>query len=30
MFKQSHPILGTRGSNGRSSFYTRQLGFKLV
>ena len=30
MFKQTHPILGTRDIQRAIEFYTRQLGFKLA
>lgn len=30
MFKQTHPILGTRDIHRAIEFYTRQLGFDLV
>src|SRR5438445_10526060 len=30
MFKETHPILGTRDSRRAIEFYTRQLGFELA
>ena len=30
MFKETHPILGTRDIQRAIGFYTRQLGFKLA
>ncbi len=30
MFKETHPILGTRDIQRAIAFYTQQLGFKLA
>jgi catechol 2,3-dioxygenase-like lactoylglutathione lyase family enzyme len=30
MFKETHPILGTRDIQGAIEFYTQQLGFQLA
>jgi catechol 2,3-dioxygenase-like lactoylglutathione lyase family enzyme len=30
MFKETHPILGTRDIQRATAFYTQQLGFKLA
>ncbi len=30
MFKETHPILGTRDIQGAIAFYTQQLGFNLA
>ena len=30
MFKEAHPILGTRDIQRAIAFYTKQLGFKLA